>query len=289
MQEIILSIYAIVAFVVALIIVKINRRNNSVGVKIQHLMEAVFCLIIFYTLNFMTDNLFVMKIGNSLSLFMLDFLVLFFLDYVLEYLDWQEKFPMLLKIFFYMFVALDGLALLSNPFNNEAFDYVEVEIGNATILSYQPKTAFHAHLLLIIVLVSISIFLLILKCFHTPRLYWKRFYCIWLGLLMAVITNCVYFSEIYQSKIDFSVLAYGFLGILLYFDIFTYQSVVNKAITRGVILDYLSEPVILFDYEGILADYTVHMKDLIPGQVLKRRNTENGQPLTRGNSWNRPE
>lgn len=282
MQEIILSIYAIVAFVVALIIVKINRRNNSVGVKIQHLMEAVFCLIIFYTLNFMTDNLLVMKIGNSLSLFMLDFLVLFFLDYVLEYLDWQEKFPMLLKIFFYMFVALDGLALLSNPFNNEAFDYVEVEIGNATILSYQPKAAFHAHLLLIIVLVSISIFLLILKCFHTPRLYWKRFYCIWLGLLMAVITNCVYFSEIYQLRIDFSVLAYGFLGILLYFDIFTYQSVVNKAITRGVILDYLSEPVILFDYEGILADYTVHMKDLIPGQVLKRRNTENGQPLTRG-------
>lgn len=282
MQEIVLSIYAIVAFVVALIIVKINRRNNSVGVKIQHLMEAVFCLIIFYTLNFMTENLFIMKIGNSLSLFMLDFLVLFFLDYVLEYLDWQERFPMLLKIFLYMFVALDGLALLSNPFNNEAFDYVEVKIGNATILSYLPKAAFHAHLLLIIAIVSISIFLLILKCIHTPRLYWKRFYCIWLGLLMAVVTNCVYFSEIYQSRIDFSVLAYGFLGILLYFDIFTYQSVVNKAITRGVILDYLSEPVILFDYEGILADYTVHMKDLIPGEVLKRRNTENGQPLTRG-------
>lgn len=282
MQEIILSIYAIVAFVVALIIVKINRRNNSVGVKIQHLMEAVFCLILFYTINFMTENLLIMKIGNSLSLFMLDFLVLFFLDYVLEYLDWQEKFPMLLKIFLYMFVALDGLALLSNPFNNEAFEYVEVDIGNEIILSYLPKAAFHAHLLLIIAIVSISIFLLILKCIHTPRLYWKRFYCIWLGLLMAVVTNCVYFSEIYQSQIDFSVLAYGFLGILLYFDIFTYQSVVNKAITRGVILDYLSEPVILFDYEGVLADYTVHMKDLIPGEVLKRRNTENGQPLTRG-------
>lgn len=282
MQEIILSIYAIVAFIVALIIVKINRRNNSVGIKIQHLMEAVFCLIIFYTINFMTENLLIMKIGNSLSLFMLDFLVLFFLDYVLEYLDWQERFPMLLRVFIYMFVALDGVALLSNPFNNEAFEYVEVDIGNEIILSYVPKAAFHAHLILIIALVSISIFLLTVKCFYTPRLYWKRFYCIWLGLLIAVVTNCVYFSEIYQSRIDFSVLAYGFLGILLYFDIFTYQSVVNKAITRGVILDYLSEPVILFDYEGILADYTVHMKDLIPSEVLRRRDTENGQPLTRG-------
>ncbi|MBD5465635.1 MAG: HD domain-containing protein [Lachnospiraceae bacterium] len=282
MQEIILSIYAIVAFIVALIIVKVNRRNNSVGTKIQHMMGAVFCLIIFYTINFMTVNALIMKIGNSLSLFMLDLLVLFFLDYVLEFLDWQEKFPMLLRIFLYILVALDGFFLLSNPFNNEAFEYVEVDLGNEVILSYSPKAPFHGHLILIIAIVSISILLLVLKCIQTPRIYWKRFYCIWLGLLLAVITNCLYFSEIYRSQIDFSVLAYVFLGMLLYFNTFIYQSAVNRAITRGVILDYLSEPVILFDYEGILADYTVHMKDLIPEAVLKKRDTQIGRPLTRG-------
>ncbi|MBD5545585.1 MAG: HD domain-containing protein [Lachnospiraceae bacterium] len=282
MQEIILSIYAIVAFIVALIIVKVSRRNNSVGMKLQHMMGAVFCLIIFYTINFMTENLLIMKIGNSLSMFMLDLLVLFFLDYVLEYFEWQEKFPLLLRIFLYTFVALDGISLLSNPFNNEAFDYTKLDLGNKIILSYLPKAPFHGHLLLIIAIVAFSVFLLVLKCIYTPRVYWKRFYCIWLGLFIAIVTNCFYFLEIYQSRTDFSVLAYGLLGILLYFDIFTYQSVVNKAITRGVILDYLSEPVILFDYEGILADYTVHMKDLIPEKVFRRRNTENGKPLTRG-------
>lgn len=282
MQEIILSIYAIVAFIVALIIVKADRRNNNVGMKIRRMMGAVFCLIIFYTINFMTENLLVMKIGNSLSLFMLDLLVLFFLDYVLEFLDWQDRFPVPLRLFLYALVALDGAFLLSNPFNNEAFDYVEVVLENKVILGYLPKTAFHSHFILVIAIVLIAILLLIWKCIHTPRLYWKRFYCIWLGLLIAVIANCIYFSEIYQLQIDFSVLAYGFLGMLLYFNTFTYQSVVNKAITRGVILDYLSEPVILFDYEGILADYTVHMKDLVPERILKKRNIENGKPLTRG-------
>ncbi|MCM1162606.1 MAG: HD domain-containing protein [Roseburia sp.] len=282
MQEIILSIYAIVAFIVALIIVKANRRNNNLGTKIQRMMGAVFCLIIFYTINFMTENQLIMKIGNSLSLFMLDLLVLFFLDYVLEFLDWQEKFPIPLRWFLYVLVALDGAFLLSNPFNNEAFDYVEVVLENKVILGYLPKTAFHSHFILVIAIVSIAILLLILKFIYMPRVYWKRFYCIWLGLLIAVVTNCIYFSEIYRLRIDFSVLAYGLFGILLYFNTFIYQGVVNKAITRGIILDYLSEPVILFDYEGVLADYTVNMKDLIPEMLLKKRDAEDGKPLTRG-------
>lgn len=280
-NQINLSIYVIVSLVVALIVVKADRRNNSAGTKLRRMMCAVFFMIVFYTLNFMTENVLVMKIGNSLSLYLLDFLVLLFLDYVLEFMDWQEKFSKAFWWILYTFALADGVFLLSNPFNNEAFEYVELALDNEVILSYIPKTPFHWHFIFIIVVVTISIFFLALKCISTPRLYWKRYYCIWLGLFIAILTNCIYFSDAYQYKVDITVLAYGFMGMLLYFNTFTYQSVVNRAITRGVILDYLTEPVLLFDYEGILADYTVHMKELIPERVLKTRNAENARPLTR--------
>lgn len=282
MQEVILGIYAIVAFIVALIIVKTERKNNSVGTKIKHMMAAVFCMILFYGINFITENTLVMKIGNSLSFYMLDFLVLFFLDYVLEFLEWQEKFSKVLWIILYLLVLVDGIFLLSNPFNNEAFDYMEIVLDENIILGTLPKAPFHGHLILIVGIVTLAIFFLVFKCIKTPRLYWKRFYCIWFGLVLAIITNCVYFLEIFNLKIDVSVLAYSLLGMLLYFNTFIYQGVVNRAITRGVILDYLTEPVVLFDYEGILADYTIYMKELFPETALKTRDCKMGQPLTRG-------
>ena len=281
MQEIILSVYAIIAFIAALIIVKTERKSNSIGTKIEHMMGAVFCMIIFYGANFVVENQLVVKIAGCLSFFMLDFLVLFFLDYVLEFLEWQEKFSKVLWGILYVCIFLDGISLLSNPFNHDAFAYRNISLGDLTILGIVPKAPFHGHLILVVAIVIIAVFFLILKGAQAPRIYWKRYYCIWFGMILAVITNCVYFAELFQLKLDVSIFAYVLLGSLLYFNTFKYQSVVNKEITRGVILDYLAEPILLFDYEGILADYTIHMKELFPESALKTRQNQNGKPLTR--------
>lgn len=281
MQEIILSVYAIAAFVVALVIVKTDRKSNNVGTKIENMMGAVFCMIVFYGCNFVTENQLIIKIVNSLSFFMLDFLVLFFLDYVLEFLEWQEKFSKVLWGILYVCIFLDGISLLCNPFSNDAFEYRMVSLGDMSLIEIMPKAAFHWHLILVTAIVFVAILFLVLKCALAPRIYWKRYTCIWFGLALAIVTNCVYFVKKFQLKIDVSIFAYVLLGILLYFNTFTYQSVVNREITRGVILDYLAEPILLFDYEGILADYTVHMKELFPEAALKTRQNQNGKPLTR--------
>lgn len=281
MQEIILSVYAIAAFIVALIIVKTEQKENSIGAKIEHMMGAVFCMILFYGVNFVTQNMLVLKIANSLSFFMLDFLTLFFLDYALEFLEWQEKFSKFLWGILYVCIFLDGISLLANPFNQEAFGYRTVEIGDIAILGITPQAAFHGHLLLAAVIVSITVFFILIKMLSAPRIYWKRYYCIWLGLFLAVAANCIYFAEASKLALDVSIFAYVVLGMLLYFNTFTYQSVVNKQITRSFILDYLAEPILLFDYEGILADYTEHMKELFPGAALKTRRNQNGKPLSR--------
>ena len=52
--------------------------------------------------------------------------------------------------------------------------------------------------------------------------------------------------------------------MLMYYNTFRYLPAVTMNITRRMILNYLSEPVILFDYDGWLTDYSKSILKVMP-------------------------
>ena len=73
--------------------------------------------------------------------------------------------------------------------------------------------------------------------------------------------------NLYQADffvLDLSSVLYCFIGMLMYYNTFRYLPAVTMNITRRMILNYLSEPVILFDYDGWLTDYSKSILKVMP-------------------------
>ena len=81
--------------------------------------------------------------------------------------------------------------------------------------------------------------------------------------------NFVYLAGIIPFIMDPTILLYVFVGFLLYFYTFNYLPSVTLTITRNMILEYLKDPIILFDYEGRLADHSAGLDELMPGMEFK--------------------
>lgn len=280
MSQIVIGIYGIVACITAFIIIKINNKRSNIGNYIGRIMLSTFFLIVFYTINLMSSNLLLMKVGTSFSIYMLDFVALFFLQYTIRFAEYEDHFPNLLYTIIYLLIFVDGIFLLLNPFSNTSIDYKEVMFDDRVLLTYLPRIPLYAHFLLLAIMCFICIVMLIKKSIKTPRIYWKRYYCMWVSLFGAALFEYIFFKDRLHIGIDLSVLFYAFIGGLLYYNTFYYQNIVNKAITRGLIFDYLNAPVILFDYEGYVADYTEHMKALVPLGLLSNPKHKQKKKLT---------
>ncbi|MDE6319474.1 MAG: HD domain-containing protein, partial [Lachnospiraceae bacterium] len=74
----------------------------------------------------------------------------------------------------------------------------------------------------------------------------------------------LYMTGWLKIAIDVSVPVYGFICLLFYRNAFDYSSKGMLNTTRKMILEYLGTPMILFDYEGYVADTNKDMRDLFP-------------------------
>ena len=55
---------------------------------------------------------------------------------------------------------------------------------------------------------------------------------------------------------------YAFIGVMVYWNTFWYSKKNMLTITHAMIIDHMHVPVILFDYEGVLADFNTSMREL---------------------------
>lgn len=274
LSQIVLGIYGIAACIMAYIVIKTNKKNSIFSEEIGRVMLSVFFMIIFYSMNLMCNNRLLMKVGISFSILLLDFVALFFLQYIVKFVEYEERFPSLVYTVMYLLVLVDGLFQLMSPFNYTTLDYMEVTFNGRIVLTYLPKLPFSLHYILIILITLLSIIILTKKNAETPKIYWRRYYFVWLTLFSALLFKYIFFKIRLIVGIDLSILCYAVLGGLLYYNTFYYQEIVNKAITRGMIFDYLNTPVILFDYEGYVADFTEHMTELVPRGLLRKNQSK---------------
>lgn len=260
----ILVLYYLVALIAALVLLNAYKRNTAIGVKIGKVMLATFLLIVFYSFNIIGTSYLIKSAALSLSFITMDVMMLFFYDYILEFIDWKERIPGGVFYGIFAYAVVDGVFMLLNPYNQIALGYKEVPFGEGFVLTYLPKLPFTLHNIYILIVALLAVFLLFLKCRETPKVYWKRYYILIAGVGAAILLNIVNMKMTELIPVDISSALYCVIGMLMYFNTFQYLPMVTLDITRRMILNYLNEPVVLFDYEGCLTDYSKDILRVMP-------------------------
>lgn len=260
----IVVLYYLVALVAALILLNAYKRNTTIGSKIGKVMLATFLLVVFYSFNIIGTSFSVKSVALSLSFVTMDIMMILFYEYILEFIAWKEKVPQIFSYCIYAYALVDAIFMMLNPYNNIALDYYRIPFGDDFVLGYIPKLPFIIHNVYVVVIVLFVVVLLVLKCGETPKVYWKRYYMLIVGIAAAALVNMVNLNMTGSIPVDISSPLYCVVGILMYYNTFHYLPMVTLNITRRMILNYLSEPIVLFDYEGRLADYSTDILKVMP-------------------------
>lgn len=263
-MSIIALLYYLVALIAALILLNAYKKGTTIGKKIGKVMLATFLLVVFYSFQLVMENSTVRSFAMSMFFIATDIMLILFYDYILEFISWNKKVPKAVLYCMYIGAGIDMVFFLLNPYNQMTVSYIDSTFADTHVLTYIPNPPFYYHTFFVVIMIMIVAALLILKCGETPRVYWKRYYMLIFGILLAVAVNLM---NLYQADffvLDLSSVLYCFIGMLMYYNTFRYLPAVTMNITRRMILNYLSEPVILFDYDGWLTDFSKSILKVMP-------------------------
>ena len=269
MVEIIQAIYYLFALITAFFIVKAFRKGTQTGKKMGTALMMNFLMILTYSLNLQSDHQVVKSFGCSMMLIFTDLLLFFYYDYVLCFIDWQNRVPKWIKFVFAAYIFMDAVFMLMNPFTEIAVSFSHCPFGDGYLLTYVPQIPFHVHTVADVIMILTTMALLLMKCGEVPKVFLKRYYGPIAAMLLTIVINFIYLAGFIPIDADPTPLLYVIVGVMLYFYTFNYLPSVTLGITRNMILEYLKDPIILFDYEGRLVDHSAVMERLMPESVFK--------------------
>lgn len=214
------------------------------------------------------NTYFAASLTTSVYFVCLDFLVLFMVCYMMEFTQIRIVTARTRKFFGFTTVFLifvDSLILIVNVFHELILRYqYQTDTIYAIRYMYESKPGFNLHFLLVYLLVAVMLFVLLYKTFSIPKIYRGRYMNTFLTLCGIYLLTILYMTGWLKVAIDVSVPIYGFICPLFYRNAFDYSSEGMLNTTRKMILEYMGTPMILFDYEGYVADTNKDMRNLFP-------------------------
>lgn len=136
---------------------------------------------------------------------------------------------------------------------------------------YVSKPYFRFHMGFIFLMAVAIVYVLIIKVTMVPKIYGGRYRYMLAGLALILLFSGGYVSGMLQISIDISVLFFGFVAPVIYGNTFDYTSKGMLNSTRKMVLEYMGTPMVLFDYEGYVADTNRDMRELFPVLNQQRR------------------
>ena len=269
MEEIIIAVYYLSALVLASFIIKTYRKDTAISKKLAIAMLMNFLMILAYTLNISAVMEFTKSLGCSISFVLMDLMLYCYYDYVLAYIGWRNRAAKWLKYIFMTYAVVDAIFMLVNPFMEITLSYRKAPFAEGYVLTYVPLLPFHVHIAYNFIMIIATIVLLLRKCKEAPKVYLNRYYGPIFGMVLSIAIYFVYLAGYIPLSVDPTLLLYVLVGLILYFYTFNYLPGVTIEITRNMILQYMKDPIILFDYEGKLVAYSDQMKELMPDFTFK--------------------
>ncbi len=269
MEEILIAVYYLSALVLASFIIKTYRKDTAISRKLAIAMLMNFLMILAYTINISAEREIVKTMGCLASFVLMDFMLYCYYDYILVYIGRKNRTSRVFKIIFVSYAVVDAIFLMSNPYTGFALSFKEVAFAEGYVLTYVPLIPFYVHIGYNFIMIIATIILLLRKCKEAPKVYLNRYYGPIFGMLLTTVIYFVYSAGYIPLAVDPTLLLYVIVGLILYFYTFNYLPGVTIEITRNMILQYMKDPIILFDYEGKLVAFSDQMKELMPDFTFK--------------------
>ena len=235
--------------------VKVKNRKEPIAGKLFWLIFVATWTIFAYAVSMSTNEIFVMSVCHSIVFANIDFMMLFFIAYALEYTT-GKSIPA--KYFYPLLglVGLDSFSLLSNPWHEQTLTYGLEYKGNDIYFIYQPKLLYELHLVFCYLMVVAVLVILIYKCVRVPFMYSWKYLSVLGAFLITILLNFVFLFEFVQFDFDISIFTYALLGCMIYYLTFVYKRSGGMIRTiRNMAIDKIDTPIVLFDNDSSLIDF----------------------------------
>lgn len=262
MNMVYLLLYVIAAMIVGFVMVKTYQEKDRMRRYVIVLLALAMICIVSYSVNFMTDNYNVMSAATSIMMSAQDFLLVSLFIYTTAFARISNKVTKVMTIAAFVIAIIDSVVFIANIFNEIAVKYSLVKCDGIYVLGYEGKLWFGIHAVMSMIITACIIAVLVIKCIHIPGAYWGRYIVMAAGLAIIILIKCVFIYKIIDLRFDISIFLYAFIGVMVYWNTFWYSKKNMLTITHAMIIDHMHVPVILFDYEGVLADFNTSMKEL---------------------------
>lgn len=262
MNMVYLLLYVIAAMIVGFVMVKTYQEKDRMRRYVIVLLVLAMICIVSYSVNFMTDNYNVMSAATSIMMSAQDFLLVSFFIYTTAFARISNKVTKVMTIAAFVIAIIDSVVFIVNIFNEIAVKYSMVKCDGIYVLGYEGELWFGIHAVMSMIITACIIAVLVIKCIRIPGAYWGRYIVMAAGLAIIILIKCVFIYKIIDLRFDISIFLYAFIGVMVYWNTFWYSKKNMLTITHTMIIDHMHVPVILFDYEGVLADFNTSMKEL---------------------------
>lgn len=262
MNMVYLLLYVIAAMIVGFVMVKTYQEKDRMRRYVIVLLALAMICIVSYSVNFMTDNYNVMSAATSIMMAAQDFLLVSLFIYTTEFARISNKVTKVMTIAAFVIAIIDSVVFIANIFNEIAVKYSLVKCDGIYVLGYEGELWFGIHAVMSMIITACIIAVLVIKCIHIPGAYWGRYIVMAAGLAIIILIKCAFIYKIIDLRFDISIFLYAFIGVMVYWNTFWYSKKNMLTITHAMIIDHMHVPVILFDYEGVLADFNTSMKEL---------------------------
>lgn len=256
---------AVCAFAYAVITYK---RKTHLAFVTGNMFMAACAVNLTYMARIWARTYFIASLTTSAYFVCLDFLVLSMVYYMTEFTQSKIEKPRFKRVLIfsvYFLTFIDAAVLILNVFHEVILCYQHhADSIYAIKFMFEPKPGFYIHLAFVYLLVAVIFFILIRKIVNVPKIYRARYVNTLLALCVIGLLTIFYMLELFKVPMDVAVLVYGFVCPLVYRNTFDYSSKGMLNTTRKMVLEYMGMPVILFDYEGYVADTNRDMRALFP-------------------------
>lgn len=257
-------------------IIRTYMEKEQIGKKVNCLLIFALLCTAAYAVNFMTDEYRVMSVATSIMMTAQNFMLTAMLVYTFEFTRLKNKLSVLLTTGVAFAAVIDSLVFLINTFREVAVQYSMNLVDGIYVFGYEGNTWFTIHTILSMAVCALIIGVFAIKCMRIPTVYWKRYSNMIAGLVFTVFVKYLFIAKTFDLRFDVSILLYALMGLIVYWNTFWYSKKTMLHITHAMIIDHMQIPVLLFDYEDVLADFNQPMSDLFKNlEVDNREQTYN--------------
>lgn len=248
--------------------VKSYQRKTHLAMVTGTMFLAACAVNLSYLARIRAGTYFAASLTTSAYFVCLDFLLLSMVYYMIEFTQSRTESRRGKKAVVYTAYILafaDVAVLIGNVFHETVLRYqYHAETRYAIKYMYEMSAGFYLHLAFSYILVAVILCILVRKTVSVPKIYRARYANTLLALCVIGLLTIFYMTETLEVAMDLAVPAYGLACPLVYINTFDYASKGMLNTTRKMVLEYMDMPMILFDYEGYVADTNKDMRELFP-------------------------